>query len=183
MASNVIIAKRYAKALMSVCQGVEGAKSAASALGDISRTILGSKEFLELLKSPAFSAADKWKVIQEVAVQLKAPEHLVRFLRVLTLNKRAQVIPELEVVFKEQVLELDASVEAEVETAIELSDAQVAQLAGVLSKYIGKKVKLSQKLIPELIAGIRVNVSGETMDASFASSLKLVHRELLVAQA
>lgn len=183
MASNVVIAKRYAKALMSVCGGDEGAKSALSPLSALVQGVLISNDFSELIKSPAFNNEDKWSVIKEVAEKVGAPAHLVKFLKVLTMNGRAQVLPELEQVFKAQVLALDALVEAEVETAIMLSDAQLAQLSAVLSKAVAKKVKLRQKLVPGLIAGIKVNILGKLLDASFASNLELVHRELLIAQA
>jgi len=183
MASSSLIAKRYAKALMSICNGVEGAKAVLAPLSEIAQSVRSSSELKKLFKSPAFSVDDKWKVLSSLSEKMVATDDLKKFLKVLAFNRRSEVLLEVEEMFRTQVLELDQSVEALVETALLLNDSQLAQLAAILEKVVSRKVKLQQKLSPELIAGIRVNILGKTLDASFASNLELVHRELLVAQA
>ena len=183
MASNIIVAKRYAKALISSCQGVEAARAVLAPLSGLAQGVRISTELSALLRNPDFTSADKWTVVKALAEKFNSPEQLVRFLKVLTFNQRANVLPEVEEVFKEHLLALDASVDATVEAAVSLSDANLAQISGVLTKIVGKKVNLVQELSPELIAGIKVHILGKTLDASFASNLELVHRELLVAQA
>ncbi|MEZ5727250.1 MAG: ATP synthase F1 subunit delta [Burkholderiaceae bacterium] len=70
--------------------------------------------------------------------------------------------------------------DAQVQSAYPLTDAQLAEIVTTLEGKYGRKVKATVHVEPELIGGVSISVGDEVMDASvrgklaqLASALKL----------
>jgi F-type H+-transporting ATPase subunit delta len=182
--SAAIIAKRYAKALWLHAEGNnETIRAWIAPLTSLAKSIRDSRELTELVRSPSFTTEERWNVLSQVAKTLGANDHLVRFLNNVVASGRAPALPAIAEELKQHLLAQENSVEATVETAIALNDASTKQIASVVEKMVGKKVLLTTVLNPELLAGIRIHVMGKTLDASLVSSLDLMNKQLLKADA
>jgi F-type H+-transporting ATPase subunit delta len=93
------------------------------------------------------------------------------FVRVLAQNGRLELLPEIRAQFEALKNEREGVVEAEVHTAFELGEAQVAELVGRLEKKTGRKVKARVQLDKELIAGIKVVLGDKVIDGSARAQL------------
>ena len=93
------------------------------------------------------------------------------FVRVLAQNGRMALLPEIDAQFKALRNEREGILEAEVHSAFELSQAQVADLAQRLEKKTGRKVKARVRLDKELIGGIRVVLGDKVIDGSARAQL------------
>jgi F-type H+-transporting ATPase subunit delta len=93
------------------------------------------------------------------------------FVRVLAENRRIELLPEIRAQFEALKNEREGVVEAEVESAFELTEAQVADLVQRLEKKTGRKVRTKVQINKDLIAGVRVVLGDKVIDASARAQL------------
>jgi F-type H+-transporting ATPase subunit delta len=93
------------------------------------------------------------------------------FLRVLAENARLELLPEIRAQFESLKDEREGVLEAEVHSAFELSEAQVADLVQRLEKKTGRKVRTKVQVDKELIAGVRVVLGDKVIDGSARAQL------------
>ena len=92
-------------------------------------------------------------------------------LRVLAENKRLGLLPEIRAQFEALKNAREGVVEAEVHTAFELTEAQVADLVQRLEKKTGRKVKARVQIEKDLIAGVKVVMGDKVIDGSARAQL------------
>jgi len=92
-------------------------------------------------------------------------------LRVLTENKRIELLPEIRAQFEALKNEREGVVEAEVHSAFELTEAQVADLVQRLEKRTGRKVRARIEIHKDLIAGVKVVLGDRVIDGSARAQL------------
>jgi F-type H+-transporting ATPase subunit delta len=97
-----------------------------------------------------------------------AAENLVR---VLAANGRLELLPEIRAQFEALKNEREGVVEAVVQSAFELSDAQVRDRVARLEKKTGRKVKATIEIDKDLIAGVRVVLGDKVIDGSARAQL------------
>jgi F-type H+-transporting ATPase subunit delta len=93
------------------------------------------------------------------------------FLRVLAENGRLELLPEIRAQFETLKDEREGVLEAEVHSAFELSEAQVADLVQRLEKKTGRKVRTKVQVDKQLIAGVRVVLGDKVIDGSARAQL------------
>jgi F-type H+-transporting ATPase subunit delta len=92
-------------------------------------------------------------------------------LRVLAENGRLGLLPEIRVQFEALKNEREGVLEAQVDSAFELSAAQVADLVQRLEKKTGRKVKAKVQVDKDLIAGVRITLGDKVIDGSARAQL------------
>jgi F-type H+-transporting ATPase subunit delta len=95
-------------------------------------------------------------------------ENLVR---VLAENGRLDLLPEIRAQFEALKNEREGVLEAEVQSAFELSQAQVDELVQRLEKKTGRKVRTTVQLNKDLIAGVRIVLGDKVIDGSARAQL------------
>ena len=100
------------------------------------------------------------------------------FVRVLAENDRLALLPEIRTQFEALKNEREGGVEAEVLSAFELSEAQVADLVQRLEKKMGRKVRARVSLDRELIGGIKVVLGDKVIDGSARAQLSALETAL-----
>lgn len=94
------------------------------------------------------------------------------FVRVLTENKRLEVLPEIAALFDAQRAEAEKTVKAEVTSAFPLSDAQQEEIIDALKKRLGRDVSLETKIDSSIVGGAVVRAGDLVIDASATSQLE-----------
>jgi len=100
------------------------------------------------------------------------------FVRVLTENKRLELLPLIDEHFEVLKNEREGVVEAQVQSAFELTEAQVADLVQRLEKRTGRKVKAKMEVAKDLIAGVRVVLGDKVIDGSARAQLAALETAL-----
>ena len=100
------------------------------------------------------------------------------FVRVLAGNGRLALLPEIRTQFEALKNEREGVVEAEVVSAFELTQEQVADLVVRLEKKIGRKVRVQVRLDRELIGGIKVVLGDKVIDGSARAQLAALETAL-----
>ena len=104
-----------------------------------------------------------------------AAENLVR---VLAANGRLELLPEIRAQFEALKNEREGVVEAVVQSAFELSDAQARDLVARLEKKTGRTVKATIEINKDLIAGVRVVLGDKVIDGSARAQLSALETAL-----
>jgi F-type H+-transporting ATPase subunit delta len=100
------------------------------------------------------------------------------FVRVLAENGRLNLLPEIRVQFEALKNEREGVVEAEVQSAFELTEAQVADLVQRLEKKTGRKVRTRVQVDKELIGGVKVLLGDKVIDGSARAQLAALETAL-----
>ena len=93
------------------------------------------------------------------------------FVRVLAHNKRLELLPLIHEQFDALKNESEGVVEAELQSAFELTEAQVADLVQRLERKTGRKVKTQVRINQDLIGGVRVILGDKVIDGSARAQL------------
>jgi F-type H+-transporting ATPase subunit delta len=100
------------------------------------------------------------------------------FVRVLAENGRLGLLREIQVQFDALKNEREGVVEAEVYSAFELTEAQLADLVQRLEKKTGRKVKARIEIQKDLIAGVKVVLGDKVIDGSARAQLAALESAL-----
>ena len=176
MAEPSTVARPYAEAAFRLADG-------ANALGKWSGMIAalamvaGDKRVQAAIGDPALSDAQVAGVfISVLAGRLDGGAE--NFVRVLAENKRLELLPEIRVQFEALKDEREGVVEAEVFSAFELTEAQVADLAQRLEKRTGRKVRTKVQVDKNLIGGVKIVIGDKVIDGSARGQLGALENAL-----
>jgi F-type H+-transporting ATPase subunit delta len=175
MAELATVARPYAEALFRVAQ--TGDMAAWSELVSQLAQVGANPDVQAFAANPKLSNADLVATLTSL-LQVPVSVEAQNFLAMLAENGRITLLPEIGTQF--QVLknaQLGAA-DAEIASAFALSDAQVAELVGVLEKKFGRKLNPSVTVDPSLIGGVRVLVGDEVLDTSVRAKLQQMHAAL-----
>jgi len=100
------------------------------------------------------------------------------FVRVLAVNKRLELLPLIHEEFEALKNEREGVVEAQVQSAFELTEAQLADLVQRLEKKTGRKVRTQVQLNRELIGGVRILLGDKVIDGSARAQLEALETAL-----
>ena len=100
------------------------------------------------------------------------------FVRVLAQNGRLDLLAEIRSQFEALKNEHEGVVEADVQSAFELTEAQVADLVRRLEAKTGRKVKATVSIDKALIAGVKIVLGDKVIDGSARAHLAALETAL-----
>lgn len=168
MAELATIARPYAEALF---KATRSESAGALAWVEELAAIASDAQLLQFAGSPKVTPQQVFELISGVA---KTPLNAAaqNFLRTVIDNDRLAALPHIAAQFRELVNAQAGASDAVVHSAFPVDAAALGDLAGVLEKRFGRKLKLSVQVDPELIGGIRVVVGDEVLDTSVKARLE-----------
>ena len=101
----------------------------------------------------------------------KLPGDAENFVRVLAENGRLDVLGEIREQYEALRNDREGVVEAEVISAFQMEQAQVADLVARLEKKTGRKVKAKVSVDQSLIGGVKVVIGDKVIDGSARAQL------------
>lgn len=134
-------------------------------------------DYVKLLAEPSIPKAERTKLIEE-AFGAQAERYLVNFIKLLCERNLLGEFAGCCEAFTQRYNADNGIAEAVVTGAVPLSEAQMAALKSKLEKISGKKVDLTQKTDPSVVAGLRVELEGKLLDGTVQSRLSGISRKL-----
>lgn len=177
MASEDVIARRYARGLAEHARDescMDQVRRDVGLLADVVDAQTGQirvPEFMEFLKSPVATPADKLAATEKIMKELGLGECVSSFVKVVLEHNRIAMLPRIIRAFTEIAGEITGEYSALVHTARPLSDSQLERLTRALSEAFGSPVALHQSVEPGLLAGAKVTVGDKTFDGSVLGRL------------
>jgi F-type H+-transporting ATPase subunit delta len=169
---------QYATALADSALEQGAAEPARKQLEEFRAVYQESLELRNFLGSPAISREAKHGVIEKLVARLGASRIIRNFLFVMTDNQRVHLLPQIEETFKEVLRQRQGVAEAQVTSAVELSDGQKASLLQALERLSGKKIQANYSLEPGLLGGAVVRVGDTIYDGSVRNRLNQLRTQL-----
>ncbi|MBN2493277.1 MAG: ATP synthase F1 subunit delta [Deltaproteobacteria bacterium] len=171
------IARRYAQALLELAP--ERGGELASRLFDFAAVISENRDLGEVLRSPAFSDAERERVLGRLFDLLGVAEPLDRFLKLLIERRRIAALPSIAAAFQALVDERASRVRVEVTSARALASEERARLEARLASGLGMQVVVEARVDPALLAGVAVRVGGLVIDGSLRNQLTALGARLV----
>jgi F-type H+-transporting ATPase subunit delta len=169
---------QYANALADIALAQGSADAVGKQLADFGAVYQESAELRNFLSSPAVEREEKHAVIEKLIARLGASRILRNFILVIADHRRTHILPEIIAAFQEVVRQRQGVMEAEVSSAVELSDAQKSEFAFTLERLTGKRVETKFRLQPDLLGGAVVRIGDTIYDGSLRNRLNEMRARL-----
>ena len=176
MAELATVARPYAEALFRVAQS--GNMAAWSDLVSELAQIGANPDVQAFAANTKLTATDLVATLTSLVKSPVTPE-ASNFLTMLAENGRMALLPQIGAQFQELKNAQAGAADATIFSALELTDAQTAQLVGTLEKKFGRKLNPTVTVDPSLIGGVRVVVGDEVLDTSVRAKLQQMHVALV----
>ena len=171
-------ATRYARALLDVLLKESTPEQGAQDLATVSALLQQFPELQRAFTNPAIPAARKRALIEQLLPQLSLSAPVGKLLLMLAERDRLILLPDLVAVYQERLEELQKVVRAEVTTAEPLAPERLSALQQRLAGATGRTVKVSTKVDPSIIGGVRARIGSTVYDGSIATQLEVFRRKL-----
>jgi F-type H+-transporting ATPase subunit delta len=173
-----LLAKRYAKALLSALGDAAEGERAEAFLADVAAATSSSSELRDVLLNPAISRQARRAVLGALARSRQASPLVANFLAVVADHGRAAALPEIAEEFRESRDEALGVVPAILATAAPLPDDLVARARAVLEKISARKVRLTCEVEPALLGGAVARIGSTVYDGSLSTQLGALRRKM-----
>jgi len=165
------MAGRYASALFELANEQNRLDEVDADLGKFQSLLDQSSDLKRLVKSPAFAAEEQQRALGAVMVRASIGATTGNFLKVVTRNRRLFAAEDIIDTFRSLLARHRGEVAAEVQSAVALTDQQLAALKAKLKSTFGKDVRLGAKVDPSLLGGLIVKIGSHMFDSSLRTKL------------
>ena len=178
---SITSAERYSLALFELSEE----NNLLSQIEDQSSSILNlieqSEDFSNLIKDPTTSQEDLLKVINRISENNKFETLFKNFLSFLIQKRRFFFIERILKSFIEICSRKRGELKAELKSAKQLSNEEIAKITEELTKNFSSKIKLNYKHDESLIGGLVVQVGSTMVDTSIKNKLQQIENRMIEA--
>ncbi|MGI6225641.1 MAG: F0F1 ATP synthase subunit delta [Peptococcales bacterium] len=175
--NNKTVSKRYAQALLQIAQEKNAIDIYEKEINEILAGINADEHFKNIWFSERITTYDKREVILKV-FQGKVSQIIINFLMVLIDKNREAILPEIFEEYKKLADITRNIIDAEVRSAVNLTDKDYNELVAKLSAMSGKNVRLRVVIDPTLIGGLVVRIGDKVIDGSVVKRLAIMQKNL-----
>lgn len=169
MAELTTLARPYAKAAFENALA-DSALGAWSKTLSLLATVLTENVVIALVSSPNLTAEQKSQSLIDVCGDALNDKQQ-NFVRVLAYNDRLALLPQINELFELYKAHQEKSVDVSIETAFDLTDAQLAALEVSLKKTLARDVEFSTSVNKDLLGGVFIRAGDTVIDASIRGRL------------
>lgn len=176
MAEPSTIARPYAEAAFRLADAQGKLAEWSTALANLAG-VAADERVRSAVGDPNLSAAKAAGLIISILAG-KLSGDAENFVRVLAENGRLGVVTEIRTHYEALKNEREGTMDAEVYTAFEMDQVQVADLVSRLEKRTGRKVKARVSVDKSLIGGVKVVIGDKVIDGSARAQLAALENAL-----
>lgn len=176
MINTQTLARPYAKAAFEFASAA-GTTESWSKMLNLAAIAVEVPEVAALLNDPRLTSESKVQGLVRLLGD-DADEAFRNYVQTLGENDRLSVLPTVWELYEDIKAQAEKTLEAEVETAFELSNAQLQTLAAALSKRLDRTVNLQQAVNPALIGGVLIRAGDVVVDGSVRGKLSQLAESL-----
>ncbi|MDX1594018.1 MAG: F0F1 ATP synthase subunit delta [Gammaproteobacteria bacterium] len=176
MAELSTVARPYAQAVFELAEA-QGNLAAWSDMLAAATMVAADEAARRLLSSPGVSREQVADLFIEVCGDA-LDENGRNLIRVLAENRRLTLLEEIGAQYATLRAEAEKTVEAQVISAFELSEAQQEKLADALKRHLGRDVRLTCEIDKTLIGGAVIHAGDLVIDGSAQGRLNRLAGQL-----
>ncbi|MBZ4658548.1 MAG: atpH [Desulfacinum sp.] len=175
---NLIVAKRYAKALFGLALEDGKLEEYGKELSDLTQLLEQNPDLMDALANPLYPEDAKKAVFRAIAEKAEMSAVMKSFGDLLVAKDRVRHLPEIRDYFQKLVDDHNNVARARVSAAVKLDENSVKKIADTLSKVTGKKVVVEFQQDPGLIGGVVAQIGDLVIDGSVRSQLQAIKESL-----
>jgi F-type H+-transporting ATPase subunit delta len=168
---NLVIAKRYAKALFNLAQQTKGVEQYGNELDEFVKLLRGLPELADGIQNPLYPEAARKALFRSVADKAEMAPVIRNFVDLLIGKKRVQYLGEIAEYYHKLMDENANVARAQLKAATQLDDKVIQDIAQTLEKMTGKKIVVEFQKDPELIGGVVAQIGDLVLDGSVRRQL------------
>jgi F-type H+-transporting ATPase subunit delta len=168
---NLVIAKRYAKALFNLAQEDGKVEQYGEELDGFVRLSGELPDLANAIQNPLYTEAARKAVFHSVADKIGLSVILKSFINLLIEKKRVQNVAEIAEYYHKLIDEHANIARAQIKAATQLDAGVVQEIAQTLEKMTGKKVLVEFRQDSSLIGGIVAQIGDFVLDGSVKRQL------------
>jgi F-type H+-transporting ATPase subunit delta len=168
---NLIIAKRYSRALFNLAEEEKAIEQYGQELDGFIELLKQLPDLGNALRNPLYPGAAKKKLFQTVAGQLELSPVVKSFLNLLVDKKRVQYLPDIGDYYHKLIDEHSNIARAKVKAAVKLGEADLDEIAAALGKKVGKKIVIEFQQDSSLLGGVFAQIGDFVFDGSVKTQL------------
>ncbi len=166
------LTSRYAAALIELSEESGKTAKVEADLAAFAAMVQNSADLALLVRSPSISPKSQAKAIMALAEKAGFDALSSNFLGVLVNNRRLGAVLSVISTFKELLAKRRGEITVQVETAQDLTPAQLKALQDALSKGMKREVSIRAKVEPSIMGGMIVTVGSQMIDDSVRRKLE-----------
>jgi len=161
----------YGKALFEAAADVDKVDTILEELNAINGVFKQEPDFYKFFTTPTLSGAEKKRVVGKV-FEGRISDETYRFLQILIDKKRTTSFSKIVREYKKLMdQELGISV-GTISSAVPLTDIQLKSFEEKAGALLKKNVKLTNKVDPSILGGVKIFIEGKVIDASIRKQLQ-----------
>ena len=168
---NLVIAKRYAKALFTLALESGQVEQYGQELDEFVRVLKEVPGLADAIENPLYPEAAKKGVFHSVADKADMKPIMRSFVNLLVEKKRVQYLGDISEYYHKLVDEHANIARAKVKAATQLDDQVIQEIAASLERITGKKIAVEFEQAPELIGGVYAQIGDLVLDGSVRRQL------------
>jgi F-type H+-transporting ATPase subunit delta len=179
MAEAATIARPYAKAAFMSARDAKVLGAWSEALQK-SAGLVADARIADLISNPKLSVDQVVSMFAGLGGSASGDmdTHWQNFVRLLTQNKRLEVLPEIAAQFEMLKAEFENELDVQVTSAVEMNTQQQAKLADALKKRFKRDVRISSVVDPSLLGGAVIRAGDLVIDGSINGRLQRMASDL-----
>lgn len=170
MAEVITLARPYAQALYSLAKETDTLDVWSESL-EFLKSVADDAAFQETVSAPDIQLTDVEDLFLSICSDRVSME-VRNFIQLLVRNGRLSVLDDVARQYESLKAEDEGMVNALIQSAFDLDEAQITAIADILSKKLNKKISPSVTTDPNLIGGVKVHVGDKVWDASVRGRLQ-----------
>ena len=175
------VAVKYAQAIYELAAEHDTLDKVEQELGLVENTIASHDDLATLIYHPRVSAVAKKETLTKL-FGVDVADFVHKFLLLLVDKRRETALPAIIREYKNLANETRNIAEAEVTTAVELSETERQALSVKLSKVTGKNIVLKTRLDERILGGVIVKIGDKLIDGSVVRQLQMLKTALLTTE-
>jgi len=169
MAELTTLARPYAKAAFEYAHSQANLQTWADQLA-VAAGVVAEPKVARLLSDPAKTPSQLSALIIDI-MQEDTSSPVANFIRILADNRRLLLLPAVNSLFSQLKANLEASVDVEVVSAFDLTDAETQKIVSVLKGKLNKDINVHTKTDASLIGGVVIRAGDMVIDGSVRGRL------------
>jgi len=176
MAEISTVARPYSKAVFDLAQDQNKLTEWSNMLSFLS-AVVNEPSMKSLITNTSIKKERLSKLMDEICIG-KMDESGSNFIKVLTENRRLNLVSEICLQFEAMRAEAEGTIEAELVSAFDVTDKQLTKISKALQKRLGRKVSLKARIDETLIGGAIVRAGDVVIDGSVSGRLNSLSNAL-----
>ena len=165
------LAGRYALAIFELAQEERAVEVIAEDFATLKQLMSSSPELTRLIRAPVFSREEQAAGMNGILNRMEASALTRRFVLLLASKRRLFALADIIRAYAALVAKQKGEIAAQVTSAQQLSEDEVAELRAVLKERLARDVTLESRVDASLLGGLIVKVGSRMIDSSLRTKL------------